>query len=147
MADLHIGSSEPTVPEEKEFLEKSVELIKERIPENEKILICLCGDIIDSKNTSADKVKSDYETAAGIIGAFVNSLEDDYQVMIKCCPGNHDATHMDELMEFVKKVDKNTPPSRQKLGSCYTISEEDENIIFVNSCHGDQYQKGNTHNG
>lgn len=25
MADLHIGSSEPTVPEEKEFLEKSVE--------------------------------------------------------------------------------------------------------------------------
>ena len=142
MADLHIGSSEPTVPEEKEFLEKSVELIKERIPENEKILICLCGDIIDSKNTSTDKAKSDYETAAGIIGAFVNSLEDDYQVMIKCCPGNHDATHMDELTEFVKKVDKDTPPSRQKLGSCYTISEEDENIIFVNSCHGDQYQKG-----
>lgn len=142
MADLHIGSSEPTMPKEKEFLEECVELIKSRIPEKEDILICLCGDIIDSKNTSPEKAQSDYEVVAELMNTFVNSLEDHYQVMIKCCPGNHDATHMDELTQFIKKVDKNTPPSKRQLGSCYTISKEDENIIFVNSCHGNQYQKG-----
>lgn len=49
MADLHIGSSIATEPDAANFFLQSAEFIKREIPQNEKILICLCGDIIDSK--------------------------------------------------------------------------------------------------
>lgn len=147
MADLHIGSSAPTVPKEEEFIFKSVELIKEKIPKKETILICLCGDIIDSKDISGemnDETQRRYKDAARLIKKFESNLENEYNVIIKCCPGNHDATHMNNLEDFVNKVDRNNPPSKIKLSTCYTVEVDniETKIIFVNSCKGDQYQKG-----
>lgn len=141
MADLHIGSDEATNPAEKEFLEESVELIKETIPRDEKILVCICGDIIDSKKPLPEEIEKRYNDAAELIKKFVNDLEDKYQIFVKCCLGNHDATHMEEFAKFVNKVDKDCP-SQSKLRTCYNISEEGENIIFVNSCKGEQHEKG-----
>ena len=60
MADLHIGSDEATNPAEKEFLEESVELIKKTIPRDEKILVCICGDIIDSKKPLPEEIEKRY---------------------------------------------------------------------------------------
>lgn len=146
MADLHIGSSSRTIPEEKDLFLKSVELIKKQIPLNETILICLCGDIIDSvglASGSSEETKERYEKAENLINDFKNRLEDEYNVIIKCCPGNHDATHMDDLWKFVSKVD-GTYPSQKKLRKCYSfkIKGLETQIIFVNSCEGDQYEKG-----
>lgn len=147
MADLHIGSSDQTTPKEEEFFLKSAELIKKEIPKNETILICLCGDIIDSKNLleeSNEVSQQRYDDAVNLIKELKNHIEDDYKVIIKCCPGNHDATHIDDLWDFIKKVDVDDPPSKTKLRSCYTIEIEnlETKIVFVNSCKGDQFEKG-----
>ena len=150
MADLHIGSSTQTNPEEKELFLKSAELIKKMIPSKETILICLCGDIIDSKGLKEEAEPSRaaeerYTKAAELIEAFKNEIEDEYNIIIKCCPGNHDATHMGELCEFLKKVDTDTTsPSKTKLSKCYTVEIKglETKFIFVNSCKGNQYEKG-----
>lgn len=144
MADLHIGAAEATEPKEEEFFTKSVEVIKKNIPENETVLICLCGDIIDSKGlgNSDSAVSIRYQEAALLIEEFVDNLKNKYKVIVKCCPGNHDATHIDTLVEFVKRVDKNCPPSKAILKTCYTFSSAGISVIFVNSCKGEQYKIG-----
>lgn len=147
MADLHIGSEAETVPEEAALMKQCITLIEREIPKEETILISLCGDIIDSrglKSENKDEVKSRYQKAKKLVRDFKKRLEDNYQIIIKCCPGNHDATHMDELYEFVKGVDDDDCPSQKGLSSCYTVDVEncETKILFVNSCKGDQYQKG-----
>lgn len=144
MADLHIGSSVTTVPGEEDFITKIIELIKEKIPKYETILICLCGDIIDSKENPDDQeTKRRYQNAANLIKKFKRKIEDDYKVIIKCCPGNHDATHIDDLYDFIKEVDHDYP-SKTELRACYTVEIEnvETKILFVNSCKGDQHEKG-----
>lgn len=143
MADLHIGSLEETKPTEEEFIRKSVELIKEKIPEKEEVLLFLCGDIIDSKDLENDKpeVQKRYKSAKELIDILKHLLEDYYTLTIKCCPGNHDITHMDEFYQFVESVD-NLDRSKKQLKSCYTYESKGSNFIFVNSCKGDQYTVG-----
>ena len=73
MADLHIGSATKTVPGERELVNKSIDLIKKWIPKESEILLCLCGDVIDSKKTGdkeidGDEVKKRYAEAAKLIG-------------------------------------------------------------------------------
>ena len=117
MADLHIGASDPTIPEEEEFFLKSAELIKNQIPREETILICLCGDIIDSKGMkegSSNETEDRYKKAESLITKFKDEIKKEYNVIIKCCPGNHDATHMDDLVGFVLEVDDESP-SKEKL--------------------------------
>lgn len=145
MADFHIGSSKSTNPEEEKFIRESVKLIKEHIPPEEHILFCLCGDIIDSEQLTADgrEVEKRYNKAADLVALYRRELEDDYTISVKCCPGNHDITHGSEFHSFVKSVD-DCKPSLRELKSCYTYTDEEENIslIFVNSCAGDQYKIG-----
>lgn len=146
MADLHIGSSDPTIPEEEKFFLKSAELIKKQIPRGESILICLCGDIIDSKGMkvgNSNEIEARYKKAESLITKFKDKIKKEYKVYVKCCPGNHDATHMDDLMGFVLAVDDVSLP-KEKLEKCYTIEVEglETKIIFVNSCKGNQHEKG-----
>ena len=145
MADLHIGSSTKTNPEEKELLSKSAELINNTIPEGETVLLCLCGDIIDSKGLGAGDAEAGrrYAEAATLLKRFKKSIEDNYTLIVKCCPGNHDITHLDELWKFVETVDYGAYSlTKDKLNKCYTIVVQDTAIIFVNSCDGNQYEKG-----
>lgn len=145
MADLHIGSSIATEPDAANFFLQSAEFIKREIPQNEKILICLCGDIIDSKNLDGDvkEVKRRYDEAQSLIREFVSKINSEYQITVKACPGNHDATHMEEMFEFVKEIDTQYPDI-DELKSCYTteIDGVETKFVFVYSCNGDQYEKG-----
>lgn len=144
MADLHIGSEVGTEPGGDEFISKSAELIKEIIPKGETVLICLCGDIIDSEDLSdAQETKKRYHDAANLIKKLNRKIEDDYKVIIKCCPGNHDATHIDDLYDFINELDDECP-SKKQLRACYTVEIEnvETKIVFVNSCKGDQYKIG-----
>lgn len=148
MADLHIGSADETVPEEKDFFSKSAELIEEKVPHGETLLLCLCGDIIDSKNLSKNEdelIEQRYNKAVELIEGFKTSLEDHYKIIIKCCPGNHDTTHMKFLKEnFIDNVDGSNSLSQKKLEFCYTVSVDrlDTKIIFVNSCADNQFKEG-----
>lgn len=143
MADLHIGSSEKTFPSETKFIHKIAELIKRNVPPNSTMLICLCGDIIDSKGLKDDKpeVQSRYQEAIELICSLMHLLEDSYTVSIRCCPGNHDITHGQEFHDFVKAVD-NSLISLKQLQSSYTCQIENSNFIFVNSCANNQYKNG-----
>lgn len=146
IADLHIGSTILTTPKESDFLLKSAELIKKEIPQKETILICLCGDIIDSKGLlqgTSDESKKRYNNAIELIQRFEKNLKKEYNIIIKCCLGNHDVTHVDDLIGFIKEVDGD-PPSRKELQECYTVEIDnvETKIIFVNSCDGDQIEKG-----
>lgn len=146
MADVHIGSDIKTEPEEKIFLEKSSEKIQEIIPNGESILICLCGDIIDSRSLGDNPVveaQHRYDVAEKLFSDFIDKLRKSYTVTVKLCAGNHDATHMNELYLFAQKID-NTYPTLDELKSCYTLEsdETETKFVFVYSCKGDQYQKG-----
>ena len=145
MADLHIGSSVKTEPAEKDFFERSVELIKEKVPRGSVMLLCLCGDIIDSKGLDSDSDKNEtqkrYDEAYRLIEKFVHLLEDFYKIHVECCPGNHDITHINELFDFMGKV-KSTCTSHKQLENCYVCKIEDLNFIFVNSCANNQHIVG-----
>lgn len=147
MADLHIGAAVASTPKEDTFIRQMADLIKKKIPQNETILICLCGDIIDSRKLEEnlkDEVSQRYSYATKLINMLKNEIEDNYKIILKCCPGNHDITHMDEYNAFVKSVDVIETPSVTKLKTCYTVEIEnlEAKIIFVNSCNGDQHKKG-----
>lgn len=146
MADLHIGSPIATEPDELSFVLQSTELIKKEIPKNEKVLICLCGDIIDSKNLNDDvkeEVEHRYDEAQRLIRKFIDEIKKEYQITVKVCPGNHDATHMEAMYKFVQGVDCECT-TIDKLRSCYTIEMDgiETRFVFVSSCNGDQYQIG-----
>ena len=80
MADLHIGS-EKNEGSEKKILDKSIDEIKSIIPQGAEVLLCLCGDIIDSEKIPDEKAVCDrYEKAGDLIKNFVTNLEDDYKI-------------------------------------------------------------------
>ena len=146
MSDLHIGSLAKTVPGEEEFFHRCLDLIKEKIPSGEDILLCLCGDIIDSRNLSADdteEAKKRYDDAAELMDLCKEELGGAYQVSIRCCPGNHDITHAGELYGFCKKLGGKDITLEQLL-SCYAYSmgQESGYCIFVSTCMGNQYEVG-----
>lgn len=143
MADLHIGSKEKTEPIEDEFIKKSVELIKEKVPKDSVIMLCLCGDIIDSKNIESEdkETRKRYKKAAVLIKQYVHLLEDFYKVSVGCCPGNHDITHGDDFFEFVQDVG-GTCISKKQMQSCYVHNIEGLHLLFVNSCVENQYEFG-----
>lgn len=143
MADLHIGS-EKNEGSEKKILDKSIDEIKSIIPQGAEVLLCLCGDIIDSEKIPDEKAVCDrYEKAGDLIKNFVTNLEDDYRIWSRCCPGNHDITHEKEFGEFVNKLSEDKISNKQ-LKSCYSFAVSSEKItfIFVNSCLNNSYKAG-----
>ena len=49
IADLHIGSATRASRNEKEIVYAGIRQIYKIVPQGEDILICICGDLIDSK--------------------------------------------------------------------------------------------------
>lgn len=150
MADWHIGSLTKSEPSEKDIMNQSISEIIERgsIPEGEKVLICLCGDIIDSDGLSGDEqteTKERYKTATKLLKNYKARLEDEgkYTVEIRCCVGNHDITHKEEFLQFVHQVIADDIYWDDFL-NCYSYDMPDSNnkMIFVGSCYGGQYKIG-----
>lgn len=143
MADLHIGS-EKSVGSEETILNESIDLIKATIPKKSNILLCLCGDIIDSeKKPDDDVVYKRYVEAEKLIKKFVTYLNGEYNIWVRCCPGNHDITHEKELGEFVNNLSQEKI-SNEQLNSCYLFTDSNEKVtfIFVNSCLNNSYKAG-----
>lgn len=143
VADLHIGSKVKCQETEIEIMSKGIEQIKERIPNGEKILVCVCGDVIDSKDLTKNNkvvVQERYAEAADLFRYMMKSLADDYDVKMQFCLGNHDVTHINEFVESIVEFDAGI--TKEKLEKGYFLEWEGTYYIFANSCHGGQYEYG-----
>ena len=145
IADLHVGSENGTSTSEEDIIKKSIRKIQDLVPKNEKILLCVCGDLIDSKGLAAgDKATATerLNAAIGFLKMYYSELERDYAVYIQMCAGNHDITHLDELEDSASSLGENF--TKMKLRNGYFFKEETENtyFLFLNSCHKDQYSVG-----
>lgn len=144
LADLHIGSADKCSEKEEEILSKGIEKIKRQIPKNQKILICVCGDIIDSKKLSSRNIKtasSRYKTAGDLFCCLNNELKRDYDIKFGFCLGNHDVTHIKLFVNCIKMVAPNI--SEEEINDGYFIEWGGIYYIFANSCNGRQYKYGN----
>lgn len=146
-ADLHVGSEVNTSRDEKDIIEASINKIKSLIPRDEEILICVCGDIIDSKGPKKFKldcreIKSRYTKAAGYLKKYFKELKDSYIVSMKFCPGNHDITHVEEFVECMGDLDGDLTKDHMLNGYIYRARTEDTYYLFLNSCYKEQYEVG-----
>ena len=144
MADLHIGSADKCLENEDLILSKGVEQIKRHIPNPQKILICVCGDIIDSKKISkSDKkvAKDRYNKAAELFRLMKEKLKNEnHTVKFRFCMGNHDVTHIDEFIDFAKEFDSDV--TKEKIENGYCLEWDGIHYVFLNSCNGGQYKYG-----
>lgn len=143
MADLHIGALNEDIEKEKEILAKGVKEIKSRIPTNQTVLVCICGDIIDSKGVTEcenEIAAKRYEMAVPLIQLIKQELEAEYKLKLAFCPGNHDVTHFGEFTEFVQKFDADI--KQDNLLGGYCIELEGICYVFLNSCAHAQYKFG-----
>lgn len=144
IADLHIGSADKCSENEDSILSKGIEKIKHHIPKNQKLLICACGDIIDSKNLSkweSGTAKGRYDEAAELFRLISDELKkEDYDVKFQFCLGNHDVTHVSEFIDFAKEFDSDI--TREKIEDGYCMELDGIHYIFLNSCNGGQYDYG-----
>lgn len=143
IADLHIGSEDKCLENEKIILSKGIEQIKQYVPQSQKLLICVCGDVIDSKNLSKGKkviTKTRYGEAADLFRLMLKELEKDYDVKIRFCLGNHDVTHIGEFLDFTKEFDSEI--SMEKIKDGYCMEWDEIYYIFANSCNRGQYKYG-----
>lgn len=75
-------------------LEKFVEVVKSQLKNNEEIIICSCGDIIDKGDTEG------YDIACRILN-YLKTEFSGYVCNLEFVPGNHDFTNQSEI-EFSK---------------------------------------------
>lgn len=143
IADLHIGSADKCSEKENIILSRGIEKIKQSIPKKQKILVCVCGDIIDSKNLSEFEertAKARYDEAAELFRLLSEELEKDYVVNFKFCIGNHDVTHITNFLNFIKEFDSEV--TKDEIEDGYYRQYDGIYYIFLNSCNGGQYNHG-----
>lgn len=143
IADLHIGSADKCLERESVILSKAIEQIKQDIPQKQKLLISVCGDIIDSKNSSGWEkgiAETRYKEAANLFRLMLQDLKKEYDVKIQFCLGNHDVTHISEFLNFANEFD--TELTKEKIEDGYFMEWDEIYYIFLNSCNGGQYEYG-----
>jgi len=146
VGDLHIGSAVSCGEPEEQILAGGVEKIKREIPAGQELLVCVCGDVIDSNGLGSrsgkdkEEARKRYEKAGGLLAQMREQLADSYSVSFRFCAGNHDATHMDEFFTFAHQFDE--APSKEEYAGCYTYMAEGICYVWVNSCHNGNYQYG-----
>lgn len=149
IADMHIGSAEKCSDGEENIVRKVVEYVKEKVPKNERLLLVVCGDLIDSAPIEEDKQVDSIEAinrfkyAWDILKIFFDELRQDYLFNIKICIGNHDITHMEEFEKSIPTWYGNTE-DLESYKNVYSVLCEKENteFLFINSCHDGDYKKG-----
>lgn len=143
VGDLHIGSVEKCGESEEQILTSGIEKIRQEVPEGQQLLICICGDIIDSLNLPASNSRiaaNRYEEAAKLFQLMRDRLTDRYSVSFRFCIGNHDTTHVDEFFTFVRQFDETH--SKEEFESCYDYIAEGIHYVFISSCRNGNYEFG-----
>lgn len=145
MSDFHIGAENSTKEEDEKILELMTKKIQSVVPKGEQLLLCACGDYIDSSPTSDgkliedDEIKSRYNIAKEmLLKCVIEPLRTTYKFDIGMCPGNHDITHIKELNAFSQNI------IGKDIDCTYAITIEPENVdfVFINSCNSGDHKYG-----
>lgn len=102
----------------------------------EKMLVLVCGDIIDQKEPSNIGKTGGYRNAEVIMNKLSTQLSSYFDVVFGFVPGNHDkvSDSFDEFFNFVSKYGFNWD---SKEDSCFSIEIENIDFVFINSVKGD----------
>lgn len=142
MADFHFGGDHPGPESEKDILEKMAKKIQNVIPPRQKVVLCGCGDYIDSKqvldksskrmrNLRDKEVKSRYQDAKETLqSAVITPLSKTYDFDFGLCVGNHDTTHIDEVNQLSKDLGGGVIHETYRL----YLDSDNVDLIFINSC-------------
>lgn len=138
MADFHFGGA--CSGQEAEILGVMREKIRTIVPKDSPVVLCACGDYIDSRPVDDGGAKRDLtgvevasryvEAGDTIRSALIEPLRDDYQLTVGLCAGNHDITHESEMNQFSRTL------NGHEIQESYALRLDEENVdfIFVNSC-------------
>lgn len=146
IADLHIGSQRDCNGNEEEILREAAGTLTEYIEDkDQEILVCICGDVIDSnelKSTQKNETRKRYQKANQVLNPLIDRLREKYAtVHVGFCLGNHDVTHLNEFLEFARNYDKEL--DENKLTKGYVIRcKGDVSVCMLNSCSKGQYGYG-----
>lgn len=148
MADFHFGGAYSGKESEKDILKKMAEKIQTEVPSGAKVVLCACGDYIDSKPVSDgssvreltdDEVAPRYGDAKDVLmSTVIDPLKKIYDFKVGLCIGNHDATHIDAVNRFSQMI------TLTDIDKTYPLHLDSENVdlIFINSCSPSDHSHG-----
>ena len=140
MSDFHFGGIRNEAEPEAAIFTRMTNKILQVIPAHSTVVLCACGDYIDSKPTTDgatgrpitdDEAMSRYTEAKDVLtSTIITPLHDVYDLKIGMCIGNHDITHLEEVNRFSQEligIPIDTP---------YPIHLDADNVdlVFINSC-------------
>lgn len=140
MADFHFGGVRPSAETERDILKKMSERLQDAIPEDSEVVLCACGDYIDSKAImdkgsvralTEDEISARYQEAKEAIeSTVIEPLREKYNLKVGLCVGNHDTTHINAMNQFSQAI------IGKDIDKTYSIHLDFENVdfIFINSC-------------
>ena len=134
LSDLHI-KNDSNIDEIKNKIDKlHMEIIK--VVKNDELMIfCICGDIIDTG------LSEGFEQAKEVI-EYLKSKFDKYQYRIEVVPGNHDLCNK-SLNEFDIFIAENCDCDYKYNKNSVIVSPyEDFNLILLNSSYHKNYESG-----
>jgi len=139
ISDLHI--METLTSHQNSIIEKMNDSVLELAEDNEEILLCICGDLVDKGQPEF------YKDASVLLEKIKEQLGKKHKVYFGFCPGNHD---------FCKKNDEGFQPYyefvRQYLDvkslegeidePAYVLVLKDADFIFINSSYKGVLSRG-----
>lgn len=140
MGDFHFGGTHPGKESEKDILKRMTKKIRTEIPPGTKVILCACGDYIDSqpvldgttkRNLTEGEVLSRYQVAREtLLSSVIEPLKKEYDFEVGLCMGNHDTTHVEAVNQFSQAI------IGREINETYSLNISSENVdfIFVNSC-------------
>ena len=140
MSDFHFGAAGYPDKFEERLLSCMTEKIMNSIPIHSNIVLCACGDYIDSRPPIAeDTINQRYQRAETAIKEnIIEKLQESYSIKIGLCAGNHDITHTNAMNGFSKRLIGN------EINQSYAVHIDSDNadLIFVNSCDWSDHRRG-----
>lgn len=105
----------------------------------EKILITMCGDIIDQKDPDNLGKTGGYIYAKRILNQLRQDLSTHFDVFFGFVPGNHDkvSDSLKAFFDFIAEYNFNWTEEN----SCFSLNLENINYVFINSIH-DSIRRG-----
>lgn len=138
ISDLHINE-QISIDECKNRINKIYDHLKNSIKEDERLIFCICGDIIDKGQNSPKEV---YQKAKSIFEHIMEKFKD-YNPAFEFVPGNHDIAK-DGFLDFDEFIKDFITPNIYKFQEENIIvrNYDDIDIILINSSAHKDYSYG-----
>lgn len=142
LSDLHMNTDKEKFETKRNDFNKIIEAIDNITnDDDERILIIICGDIVDHKDSlKDDEYQSEYRFARELLDALKRKLNEK-DVLFAICPGNHDLIN-NTLTLFYSFVKYYCEAGNSNCPYLLSLPEEKTDFIVVNSVNEDDYTRG-----